>query len=104
MTIHTTPLELVLSRKELEVFSHVRDAGVIGIVAERLEAKLYDHMLEPPLTARNCVHVHIHNANRKLALFGLKIVAVNRRYLIKRLELAPSKRQRCSRCHRMWAF
>jgi hypothetical protein len=100
----TTPLELVLTAMELEVFSIVRDAGVMGIAPERLEGALYDHMLDPPLTARNAMYVHINNANKKLALFGLKIAAINRRYLVLSLRVAPKPRQRVIRGRRMWAF
>jgi hypothetical protein len=100
----TTPLELVLTAMELEVFSIVRAAGVMGIAHKQVEDKLYDHRLDPPLAARNCVYVHINGANKKLALFGLKIAAVNRRYLILSLRVAPKPRQRVLRGRRMWAI
>jgi len=102
----TTPLELTLTRKEFEVFSAVRDAGVMGITIERLEGRLYDHLLEPPLSARNCTYVHINNANKKLALFSLKIFAINRRYVVMSLQVAPKPRQPVlrQRGRRMWAL
>jgi len=103
----TTPLELVLTKKQLEVFSIVRDAGIMGITIDRLESKLYDHELDPPLTARNCTYVHINLANKKLALFDLKIIAVSRRYIVVRLKDAPRPRTRVLRYRRdrhMWAI
>jgi hypothetical protein len=100
----TTPLKLVLTAMEFAAFSAVREAGVMGIAPERLEGELYDHMLDPPLTARNAMYVHINNANKKLALFGLKIAAINRRYLILSLRVAPKPRQRVIRGRRMWAL
>jgi hypothetical protein len=99
-----TSLELTLTRMEFSAFSAVREAGVMGITAQRLEGKLYDHMLDPPLTARNAMYVHINNANKKLKLFGLKIVPVNRRYMVLSLRVAPKPRQRVCRGRRMWAF
>ena len=100
----TTPLELVLTRMEFEVFSIVRDAGVMGIAPERLEGRLYRGIDGGPLTARNAMYVHINNANKKLLLFKLKIAAINRRYLLLNLRAAPKPRQRVVRCRRLWAF
>jgi hypothetical protein len=102
----TTPLELVLTAMEFAAFSAVRDAGIMGIDIERLEGRLYDHMLDPPLTARNCTYVHINHANKKLAAFGLKIVAVNRRYMVLNLAVAPPPRQRVirQRGRYLWAL
>ena|SRR5215469_5237376 len=102
----TTPLELVLTRMEFEVFSIVRDAGVMGINPERLEGRLYRGIDGGPLTARNAMYVHIGNANRKLALFGLKICAINRLYMLLSLRIAPKPRARVmrQRGRRLWAI
>jgi hypothetical protein len=91
---------------EFEVFSIVRDAGIMGIAIDRLEGKLYDHMLDPPLTARNCLYVHINRANSKLVLFGLKIAPINRRYMVLNLREAPKPRARVlrQRGRRLWAI
>jgi hypothetical protein len=100
----TTPLELVLTTMEFELFSIVRAAGMMGIAHKQVEDRLYDHRLDPPLAARNCVYVHINGANKKLALFGLKIAAINRRYMVLSLRVAPKPRQQVSRGRRVWAF
>jgi len=103
----TTPLELVLTPMELEVFSAVRAAGVMGITAQRLEDKIYAARWDGgPLTSRNCMYVHINRCNRKIFLFGLKIFPINGHYVLLSLRVAPKPRQRVlrQRGRRMWAF